>query len=210
MLLGVVGRLDFPGLTGSAASGVLVAMIETHAPGILAGLLAAGVLAAIMSSLDSQVLAIGTMFTQDVVHHYGFKDHMSERQQITYARLFVAGILVITFACSLVVDRSIFRLAVWSFTGFASLFPVILAALFWRRASAVGVITSNLTVVVLWIYFLSQSWSDPAYSVGGTGLMTVAVTLLGGILALGVGSALTSPVPDEEVTRVLGSIEEAA
>ncbi len=210
VLLGVMGRLDFPDLTGPAASGVLVAMIETHAPGLLAGLLAAGVLAAVMSSLDSQVLAIGTMFTQDVVRHYGFHDRMTEKQQILCARLFVTLILVTTFVFSLIVNRSIFRLAIWSFTGFAALFPVVLAALFWRRASSTGIIASVLCVVVLWTYFLSQSWSDPGYTVLGSGLMPVVVIVAGSTLALVVGSLLTAPVPREVVERVLGSLDEAS
>ena len=71
VLLGVIGAVDVPGLEGPAANSVLIRMIGLHAPEILAGLLAAGVFAAIMSSLDSQMLALGTMFTEDVVRHYG-------------------------------------------------------------------------------------------------------------------------------------------
>jgi solute:Na+ symporter, SSS family len=207
VLLGVLGRLDFPDLTGPAASGVLIAMIETHAPGLLAGLLAAGVLAAVMSSLDSQVLAVGTMFTQDVVRHYGFHDLMTEHQQILCARLFVAVILLTTFVCSLVVDRSIFRLAIWSFTGFASLFPIIVASLFWRRTSASGVIAAIVTVFLMWTYFLLQSWSQPGYTVWDTGLMPVVFTVVGACLALFVGSIVSRPVSEEVVNRVLGPVE---
>ncbi|MEM1250356.1 MAG: sodium:solute symporter family protein, partial [Acidobacteriota bacterium] len=70
VLLGLFGNLDFPGLEGPAANSVLVRMIALHAPEALAGLLGAGVFAAIMSSLDSQSLSLGTMFAHDVVGHY--------------------------------------------------------------------------------------------------------------------------------------------
>ena len=69
VLLGVVGSADVPGLQGAAAGSILVRLIQSHAPELLAGLLAAGVFAAIMSSQDSQPLSLGTVFTQDIVRH---------------------------------------------------------------------------------------------------------------------------------------------
>ena len=123
VLLGIFGSIDFPGLKGAAANSVLVKMIDLHAPGALAGLLAAGVFAAIMSSLDSQVLSISNMFTQDIVRHYRKGDELSEKAQVLSGRLFVIAIFAVTYVLSLVSARSIFALAVWSFTGFAALFP---------------------------------------------------------------------------------------
>ena len=83
---------------------------SNYSPEVLAGLLAAGVLAAIMSSLDSQVLSVGTIFTQDVVKHFGFHDEMDERRQVLSGRLFVTLILAGCFFLSLITNRSIFSL----------------------------------------------------------------------------------------------------
>ena len=199
--LGVLGHVDFPDLEGPAASGVLIKMIHLHAPDLLAGLLGAGVFAAVMSSLDSQVLAMGTMFTQDVVRHYGFHDRMSDRRQIFAGRLFVVAILTVTYLLSLIAETSIFGLAIWSFTGFAALFPVVAAALFWRRATKYGAVAAILTVAVLWIYFLSQGFRVPGYTVGGTGVMPVAVIFLASCAAMVVGSLLTRPPREEVVAR---------
>ena len=200
--LGVVGHLSFPGLKGPAANSILVRLIDLHAPEVLAGLLAAGVFAAVMSSLDSQVLSIGTMFTQDIVRHYGWGggEQMSERRQVLYGRLFVTAILILTFALAQVVDRSIFKLAVWSFSGFASLFPIVLAALFWKRSTKYGALASIASVAVLWIYFFSKGWQTPGYTVGGTGIMPVAVILAASAVAMVVGSLLTRP-PEPAVVR---------
>ena len=198
--LGVIGRLDFPDLHGPAANSILVRVIDLHAPEVLAGLLAAGVFAAVMSSLDSQVLSIGTMFTQDIVRHYGFRDQMSERHQILYGRLFVCAVLVVTYILSLTTDRSIFKLGVWSFTGFAALFPLVVAALFWRRSTKYGAAASLATVVCLWTYYFQLGWTTPGHTVGGAGLMPVAVILAGSTLAMIIGSLLTRP-PDESVIR---------
>jgi SSS family solute:Na+ symporter len=200
--LGVVGHLSFPGLKGPAANSILVRLIDLHAPEVLAGLLAAGVFAAVMSSLDSQVLSIGTMFTQDIVRHYGWGggEQMSERRQVLYGRLFVTAILILTFALAQVVDRSIFKLAIWSFTGFAALFPIVVAALFWKRSTKYGALASIASVAVLWIYFFSKGWQTPGYTVGGTGIMPVAVILAASAVAMVVGSLLTRP-PEPAVVR---------
>jgi SSS family solute:Na+ symporter len=198
VLLGVLGQPDFPGLQPAASSSILVRLITFHAPDLLAGLLGVGVLAAVMSSLDSQVLAIGTMFTQDIVRHHGLHDQMSERLQVLVGRLFVVAVLASSFALSLALDRSIFSIGVWSFTGFASLVPVAVAALFWKRSTRHGALASVCTVVLFWLYFFVGGWKTPDYTVGGTGIMPVAVILLSGTVVLVVVSMLTS-APSEEV-----------
>jgi len=200
VLIGTIGSVEFPGLVGPAANSILVQMIERHAPAALAGLLGAGVFAAIMSSLDSQVLALGTMFTQDVVRHHGFHDGMSEQQQIRSGRLFVAGILAATYGLSFVVDRSIFRLGVWSFTGFAALLPIAVAAVYWRRSTWQGATLALATTIVLWLTFFVRSWHEPGYSVGGTGLLPVVVIVAASALAMVLGSLFSRP-PDEARVR---------
>ena len=197
VLLGIFGQIDFPGLKGPAANSVLVKMIDLHAPGVLAGLLAAGVFAAIMSSLDSQVLSISNMFTQDVVRHYRKGDALSEEQQVRWGRLFVFFIFAITYALSLVSARSIFTLAVWSFTGFAALFPVVVAALYWKRSTKYGAFASVITVAVLWSYFFFQGWKVPGYTIGMSGVMPVAVILAASAAAMVIVSLMTRP-PDKE------------
>ncbi len=205
VLLGVLGHVDFPDLKGPAASGVLIKMIHLHASDLLAGLLGAGVFAAVMSSLDSQTLAMSTMFTKDVVLHHSKKnadgsETLSDRQQVLAGRLFVIAILAITYLLSLVANTSIFGLAVWSFSGFAAMFPIVVGALFWRRATANGVIAAVLTVAALWIYFFIDGFKVPGYTVGGTGVMPVAVMFLGSCAAM-IGVSLMTRPPSEAVIR---------
>ncbi|HET9225159.1 MAG TPA: sodium:solute symporter family protein [Thermoanaerobaculia bacterium] len=201
VLLGVLARLDFPDLTAGAANSVLVKMIDQHAPGVLAGLLAAGVFAAIMNSFDSQVHSVGTMFTQDIVRHYGFHDRMSESQQILVGRLFMVAILIATYLLSRVTDRSIFKLGVWCFTGFAALFPVVVAAVFWKRSTKWGAFASTISVVVLWIYFVTIGWKSADYTIADSGVMPVGVMLLVSAAAMIIGSMLTQPPKQETLDK---------
>ena len=184
--LGAVGRLQFPPpLDGP----ILVKLIVANTGEILAGCLAAGVFAAIMSSLDSQILALGAMFTQDIVRHYGFQGKLREERQVWFGRVFVLAFLGLAFLCSLVASQSIFALGTWALTGFAGLLPMLAATLFWPRATAGGAAASILTVVVLWVGFFWDSLSvEGAYSIAGTGLMPVAVIVPAAALVLVLGS----------------------
>ena len=192
VLLGVLGSAAVPGLEGPAANSVLIAMIDRFAPGVLAGLLAAGVLAAVMSSLDSQVLALSTLFTRRLGRRRQVSG--SDGREVLLGRLFVAGILALTYALSLVVERSIFRLGVWSFTGFAALAPLIFAAVYWKRSTRAGAWACLGTVAALWLGFFWSVGDEPGWSVAGTGLLPVVVITAASTLAL-VGVSLLTPPP---------------
>jgi SSS family solute:Na+ symporter len=191
VVLGAVGNIDY---TTPLDGPILVKLILGNAGGILAGCLGAGVFAAIMSSLDSQTLAAGTMFTQDIVRHYGFHDKLSERQQVLFGRSFVMVLLALAFFFSLHSTQSIFSLGVWSLTGFTGVFPIVVAALFWKRSTKEGAMAAVVTVAALWVYFFVQSLGGPGgYTVGGTGVLPVVVIFFGASLVLVVVSLLTRP-----------------
>lgn len=206
VLLGILGNIDFGGLKGPAANDVLILMIRQYAPGILSGFLAAGVFAAIMSSLDSQSLSLGSMFTHDIVRPYlrtKGQEKMSEYQQVWLGRLFVIFIISITYIISLIATPSIFKLAIWSFTGFSGLFPIVVAALFWRRSTKSGVYTAIIVVILLWLYFFLSFWKTPGYTIGGTGIMPVAVIIVVSSLTLVFVSLITKPPSSETVNKFI-------
>jgi SSS family solute:Na+ symporter len=140
------------------------------------------------------------MFTHDIVRHYGFHNQMSEKHQVLVGRLFVVGLLAITYILSLVSNRSIFKLAVWSFTGFASLFPVLLAALFWKRSTKQGAFASIVSVVVLWTFFFLRGWQTPGYTIGDSGIMPVTVVFATSAFAMVIVSLMTKP-PEVNILR---------
>jgi SSS family solute:Na+ symporter len=201
VLLGVMGTAVVPGLVGPAANSVLLQMISRSAPEVLTGLLGAGVFAAVMSSLDSQILSLSTLFTRDIVGRTSWGQGLDERRQVRLGRAFVLLILASVYALSLVANRSIFALGIWSFTGFAALFPLVVAALYWRRSTAHGAWAAVLTVAGLWLYYFQRGWQSPGETILGTGLMPVVVITAGSVVALILGSLL-GPHPDaERVTR---------
>ncbi|MDE0553183.1 MAG: sodium:solute symporter family protein, partial [Candidatus Poribacteria bacterium] len=128
----------------------------------------------------------------DIVEHYR-GEAFSENQRVWVGRLFVIGVLCITYLISLVATPSIFRLAVWSFTGFSGLFPIVVAALFWKRSTKHGAFAAIISVIFLWLYFFLRNWHTPGYTVGGTGIMPVAILIVVSSCGLIVVSLFTKP-----------------
>ena len=167
---------------------------------ILTGMLTAGILAAIMSSLDSQFLCLGTIFTNDVVLHNSKKEY-TDKQILFMARSFVVGIVALTYVLALLLqNQNVFDLAVWCFSGFAALTPLVIAALYWRRATAAGAFASVITVVGTWFTFFAMSGFGGEFTVMG-GIMPAAICWVAGALAMVVVSLATKPPAKETVDK---------
>jgi SSS family solute:Na+ symporter len=127
---------------------VLVLLLERFAPLWLAGLLGAGIMAAVMAS-DSQILALSTMFTEDVFAHYGGKERFGETVQVQTGRVFVVLVTVLAYVIAMLSAETIFAVAVqYGFSGFAALAPLLVAALFWRRSTKWGALAVAVWVAV--------------------------------------------------------------
>jgi SSS family solute:Na+ symporter len=170
VLLGLVAADVFPGLSQGESKGVLLRLYRAFAPDLVTGLFGAGVFAAVMGSLDSHILCLGSMFTQDVVDHYGLAGKMSEGKKVFIARSFVVALLGIVFVAAQFADqRTIFGTGIWCFSAFSSLFPILLAALFWKRSTKAGIYVSALSVAVLipLFYCLADYGQKENYTVTG-------------------------------------------
>ena len=150
--LGPLGPNQNPNMVLGRMVGELV-----HSP-VLSGVVAAGVLAAIMSSLDSQFVCLGTMFTSDVAIRLSPRP-LTDTQKILVGRLFILGIVAVTYGLSLWLQNSahVFDLGVWCFSGFAALFPIVFAAVYWRRTTAAGAISAALATAAVWLVLF---WQD--------------------------------------------------
>ncbi len=178
---------------------VLAYMVNKLVGPGLTGLLSAGVLAAIMSSLDSQFLCVGSIFTNDIVAHYS-KRKLSERQLVLLGRVFVVMIVAVTFFLSLREVRQVFVLGVWCFSGFASLFPVVFFAVYWPRMTKAGAYAGIVATAATWTWFFRESaWGrNPNYliDIGGVEIMPVTAMVAATTLAV-VLVSLVTPRPSE-------------
>ena len=192
-------------LIGSWASGLLAPGIPPPAvlsamlnllvgDPLLTGLLTAGVLAAIMSSLDSQFLCLGTIFTNDIVVFRAGENKLSDSQKLRIARSFIVIIVALTYLLAMALkNANVFDLAIWCFSGFAALFPLVFAALYWKRATKAGAIACVLSALFSWLYFFHKSGYGGEYFIG-PGIVPAAVCFLVSSTAM-IGVSLLSRAP---------------
>jgi len=198
----------------NAILGLMVGKLTNQ---FFAGVLAVGVLASTMA-LDTQFLVLATMFVHDIVLHYFSHRKVDDRQQIFLGRVFVVLICLVAYALSLAAPRSIFAIGVWCFTGFSSMFPLIFAALYWKRVTKAGAFASLLTTAVVWTsFFAASGWGAVreyrvlVHLFGETyEMMPVVPCVVASTLALVVVSLLTKPPAAEVVARFFPSAAKAA
>jgi SSS family solute:Na+ symporter len=163
VFLGVLAAGQFPGLTAGESDDVILRLLTEHTHTLVAGVLGAAIMACVMAS-DSQILALCTMFTEDIFAYYGGKKKFGETAQVWTGRAFVVGVTVLAYfiAIKLKDKAGIFELAIrFAFSGFAALAPVMLAALFWKRSTKFGALASVLWVIVtlLGTFYLYETTS---------------------------------------------------
>ena len=188
---------------------VLPFMVKKLAGPVLGGFLTAGILAAIMSSLDSQFLCLGTIFSTDIVGHYMGENRFTDRQQVILTRSFIVAIVALTYFFSLFEPRRVFTLGVWCFSGFSSLFPLVFAALYWKRLTKAGAYAGVLTAIGTWCYmFWKSDFAANAdyllrFSIGETTyqMMPVVGMFFGSLTAMILVSLATTPPSDETLAK---------
>jgi SSS family solute:Na+ symporter len=130
-----------------AADDVIIELLKQYAPLWLAGLLGAGIMAAVMAS-DSQILALSTLFTEDLFAFYEGRARFGEAAQVHTGRAFVIILTVIAYLIALRAPQSIFDLAVqYAFSGFAALSVLLFAALFWKSSTKWGALAVTLFTI---------------------------------------------------------------
>jgi len=200
----------------AAGDDVIMLLLQRYAPLWLAGLLGAGIMAAVMAS-DSQILALSTMFTEDVFAFYGGKRRFGEAVQVHTGRIFIVIITIVAYAVALRAPETIFELAIqYAFSGFAALSPLLMAALFWKGSTKWGALAVTLWTVasVIAVAVFQHAIPAPApgppivaWAIGGTEVLSrtpggtavfgfmpvVPMVLVSGLLMVGVSLLTRKP-----------------
>jgi SSS family solute:Na+ symporter len=190
-LLGVWGRLAFPSL--EKTDRIMPMMLQTLPSGVAAVVITAA-LAALMSTADSQLLTASSLVTRDLVVTF-FRRQLSPHQEELLGRWVVLGIGLASFVIALNPPGLIVEIATWSFQGNAMLFPILIAGLYWKRATRAGAVAGALVSSGLTLGWLSgllpRAWT-------GGWLPVIPAVVIGSGVLIGV-SLLTQP-PKEQVT----------
>ncbi len=152
------GALDF--LEGSSSETIIVkiaGLISQNGifPAIVAGLILAGILAATMSTADSQMLAAASSVSQNILQDF-FHIKLSEKRSLLIARLTIVVISLIGVFLARDPDSSVFGIVSFAWAGFGGAFgAVTLCSLFWKRSNRWGALAGMISggvMVFVWKY----------------------------------------------------------
>ena len=133
---------------------VLPHMILQLTPPWIAGLLLAGIIAAIITTANSQVMVVTSSVSEDIIHKaLGMK--LSDKQLVKISRIVVIAVGIIGMVIALTSESLVYLVVSWAWAGVGgTLSPAILMTFFWRRFSSIGLIAtviSGFVFTILWI-----------------------------------------------------------
>ena len=171
------------------------------AAALLAGVILAGILACTMSTCDSQMLAASSSVSENIIHEtLGIE--LSEHMQMVMARIVLVIIAAIGVFIAKDPNSSVFGIVSFAWAGFGAAFgPIMLLALFWKRANRYGAIAGMLgggIMIFVWKFLIKP--------LGGIfGIYELLPGFIVGLLLCVVVSLLT-PAPEKEIVEEFESI----
>jgi sodium/proline symporter len=167
VLIGIIGNAMtkagiVPALAGSDSETIIVVianLISSHGwlAAIVAGVILAGILAATMSTADSQLLAASSSVSHDLMCGLLGKQ-LSQKQKMLIARLSLAAIAVFAVFLARDPNSSVFTIVSFAWAGFGASFgPSMLCALFWKRTTWQGSLAGMLAggvMVFVWKFLV--------------------------------------------------------
>ncbi|WP_434362693.1 sodium/proline symporter PutP [Parasalinivibrio latis] len=155
ILIGLVGILYVDAnMGGNLADGETIFMVLVNAVfhPVVAGILLAAILAAIMSTADSQLLVSSSALAEDFYKQV-FKKEASPQEVVMVGRVAVVALSIVALLLAMNPDSTVLGLVSYAWAGFGAAFgPALLLSLFWkdmnRLGAIVGVLVGGITVVV--------------------------------------------------------------
>jgi sodium/proline symporter len=162
ILIGIAGRAHMPAAlpTEAEAENIFILLTTRFFPPLAAGIVLTGILAASMSTCDSQMLIVASSLSNDifkgVIHKYA-----GEETVLWIAR----AAMLITAGFGIVIaisgNQSIFQVVSYAWAGFGASFgPLMLFSLYWKRTTLPAAVAGMLSgggAVVLWKNLISKA-----------------------------------------------------
>ena len=195
VMIGVSGRMFLgDGLLDIAGNEetIYISMVDRIFPVFIAGIFLSAILAAIMSTADSQLLVTASAITEDFYHNK-IRPNANEKELMWVSRGCVMAVAIIAVLIATNQNSTVLGLVEYAWAGFGSAFgPLVLCSLFWRRTNKYGAYAGIIVggVVVLVLAQLSGGIFE---------LYEIVPGFVCGLLAIIIVSLLT-PAPSKEIT----------
>ena len=182
VIIGVMGHLTYPNLEGKAADQILPMMLVEHTPEWFGALVMTGALAAFMSTLDSQLLALSTIITRDFYLPFA-KKTPNFKQQVRIGRIGVILLALIGLWIAWQPFDTIFDMGKLAFSGLSVLFPITLVLLHWKGLRPIfGIISIGVGELLLLAFYYNYL---PSSLLMGFETAIVVLVICFGIVILG-------------------------
>src|SRR5688572_27462990 len=175
-------------------------------PYTIAALVAAGGLAAALSTADGLLLVIATAVSHDLYAKV-------INPNASYGMRFLASRIMIVVAALLAAFAALPRLALivqlvaWAFSlAAATFFPVVLTGIFWRRANAKGAIAGMIGGLVVTATYMFLNYTDPRFTVLGLSHLSAGIFGMIANFALQIIVSLATQPPPEYVQRLVDQV----
>lgn len=208
-LLGDGGSLAGSLLPNGTQQDIFIVLAQEIFPPIIAGFLLAAIVAAAMSTADSQLLVASSSFTSDLYKPLIRKNKASEKETLWVGRIVVAIVSVVAFfiaSSEIPWAKSIMAMVenAWGLFG-AAFGPVILLSLFWSRLNYAGACTGIIVgavVDIAWLLCFTNTITEAMIT--PTGIYEILPGFIAGGIAAIVASLCTK-APSEEVQTIFAS-----
>ncbi len=196
-LLGVWGAVAVPGLVGKEADNIVPLLISRYLSPIWMVLGLVMILAVVKSSIDSQLLTVAHLVTDDFLHRY-FR--LNTERAVVWGRVVLVLFSALAFVIALIRPAAILAIAAFAFSGFSIMLPVMIGALYWPRANKYGACAALVAPAILlhlWYLQVLPPWTT-------CGLMPVVPAFFLAALLLVAVSCLTPAPPPGEREKAFG------
>lgn len=214
--LGVIGRAYlYPVVLGTEATGsaenVFIEMItnlftQDLALPFIGGLFLCGILAAIMSTADSQLLVTASAVSEDLYHQV-LNPKADSKKVLNVSRITVLAVAVIAYIIALDPNSSIMGLVSNAWAGFGAAFgPLVVLSLYWKRTNlpgAIAGIVSGALTVLVWDYIPLAGGQTLG---NATGLYSLSVGFIISLVLIVVVS-LATKAPGEEIMKEFEDVQ---
>ncbi|WP_418724754.1 sodium/proline symporter [Dysosmobacter sp.] len=168
---------------------------------LVAGVILAGILAATMSTADSQLLAASSSVSQNLAVEF-FHLKISGKKSVFVARATMVCVSLLAAFLARDPDSSVFRVVSFAWAGFGAAFgPTVLFALFWKRSTKWGALAGMVAggaMVFIWKYLIAPrggAWAIyellPAFIVASVAIVVVS---------------LLTAKPDAEIEKIFDEV----
>lgn len=152
------GMTMFTDAAGSET--IFMLLVQKLTPGFIAGILLCAIVAAIMSTSDSQMLVTASAVANDIYKAVINKD-ANDKQLLNLSRIAIIIVAIIAFLIALNPNNSVMSLVSYAWAGLGAAFgPTMLLSLFWKRMTMSGALAGMISggaTVIIWKQFLGKT-----------------------------------------------------